>query len=118
MKVRIIESGKMEELVIVDPRTGMEWADDFIGNTGALNDGQFAWTENDDLYEVSQDNFDWWEKVMAEYKAADDAKYGLESELDSDEREVFWNDIYSACECALEDMPSRIMEVVKNWKNR
>lgn len=64
MKVKIIETGKMEELQIVDDKTGCCFANEEIGNAGADNDGQFTKAFEDglecDYYTCSQPTYDWW----------------------------------------------------------
>lgn len=36
MKVHVIESGKIEELRLVDPESGVEWTQDFVGTNGGI----------------------------------------------------------------------------------
>lgn len=66
MNIKIQETGKSETLIIIDSRSGVNWVQDLIGNAGAFDDGQFAWSEGDDAYIASQDTFEWWEKYISD----------------------------------------------------
>ena len=118
MTIRIKETGETKELGIIDPVSGMNWISDFIGNTGAMNDGQFTWNEKDDLYEVSEEDLDWWENLVEEYEKADKAQYKFKKTLDTEDREAFENEIFKACNCDLEDMPRAILSEIEEWGNR
>lgn len=72
MKVIIKETNKEETLEFIDPRTGIDWVTDFIGNYGALDDGQFEWDEELDAYLCDQETFDWWEKVVTDNEDLED----------------------------------------------
>lgn len=69
MKVLIKETGVKEELRLVDPKTGVDFVKDFVGNHGAFVDGQFTRVTESDAYECDQDTFDWWEQVIADHQA-------------------------------------------------
>jgi hypothetical protein len=43
---------------------GINWVGDFIGNTGALNDGQFNWDDELDAYICDNDTYDWWQNAI------------------------------------------------------
>ena len=60
MKVKIKETGEIKELVSIDPKTGLDWSQDLVGNTGAFMDGRFVWDEGEDVYLVSLDEYEWW----------------------------------------------------------
>lgn len=64
MKIIIKETSALETLSIIDPKSGVNYISDFIGNTGALIDGQFEWDEDRDAYLCSQETFDWWDAVV------------------------------------------------------
>jgi len=66
MKIKILETGKIEELSITDASNGQDYIQDFIGNTGALSDGQFELQDEGDLYLCSKDCFKWWEDVVSQ----------------------------------------------------
>ncbi|SMB89282.1 hypothetical protein SAMN05660772_02863 [Pasteurella testudinis DSM 23072] len=69
MEIIIRQTNKKESLTIIDPKTGCNYISDFIGNTGALNDGQFTYDDDKNAWICDQDTFDWWEYVVAENQA-------------------------------------------------
>lgn len=71
MKVMIRETGKIEELSYVAVN-GTDCIQDFVGNTGALSDGQFSYDDEQDVYVADQDTYDWWAKVVSDNVALDD----------------------------------------------
>lgn len=62
MRVKIRETGEIKELVSYDPKIGLDWSQDLVGNAGAFEDGRFEWDEEKGVYLVSQDEFNWWEE--------------------------------------------------------
>jgi hypothetical protein len=71
MKVIIRETGAVETLSIIDPKTGSNYAVDFVGNEGAFFDGQFVWDEEREAFIADQSTFDWWQKTVNENQALD-----------------------------------------------
>ena len=69
MNIIIKETLAVETLSIIDPKSGVDYISDFIGNQGALSDGQFTWNDEKHAFECDQDTFDWWDKVVAEHQA-------------------------------------------------
>ena len=74
MKLYIKETGAIETLSIIDPKTGCNYIYEFVGNTGAF-DREFGKTNKAD-FAISQADYDWWAKVVAdnqtlEYRVAE-----------------------------------------------
>ena len=69
MKCIIKETGAVEDLSIFDPKTGLDYTRDFIGNTGALGDGQFTWDDERNGYVCDAETFAWWDTVVRENQA-------------------------------------------------
>lgn len=67
MKLYIKETGAIETLSIIDPKTGSDYIADFIGNTGAF-DREFSKTDKAD-FAISQEDYKWWAKVVADNQA-------------------------------------------------
>ena len=67
MKLFIKETGKIETLSIIDPKTGCDYIFDFVGNACAFE--QFEKTEEDADFAISQADYDWWESVVANHQA-------------------------------------------------
>jgi len=72
MKVYIKESGEFKNLEFIDPRTGVNNAQDLIGNYGALDDGQFEYDSELESYTCTGETFDWWNKVLTDLEAAEE----------------------------------------------
>lgn len=100
MKIIIKETSEVKTLSIVDPKSGIDYVADFIGNTGALIDGQFVWDEDHDAYMCDRETFDWWDAVVTDNQLLEDRIYGLVQEHGSD---AVYNAIYAAGSVDLED---------------
>ena len=69
MKLFIKETGAIETLAIIDPKTGCNYIFDFVGNTGAF-DREFEKIDDENAdFAISQADYDWWAKVVAENQA-------------------------------------------------
>lgn len=84
MKIIINETNTIESLEIIDPCTGIDWIKDFIGNAGALSDGQFEWDDEQDAYLCDQATFDWWEKVVLDNENLENRIYALRQQYGDD----------------------------------
>lgn len=63
MEIRIKETGEVKELYIYDSSAGVEWTQDLLGNYGALE-----YDEDHDKYSLSQEDFDWWEEYVKNFR--------------------------------------------------
>ncbi|WP_455018957.1 hypothetical protein [Kingella denitrificans] len=87
MKLFIKDTGAIETLAIIDPKTGCDYIFDFVGNTGAF-DREFEATDENADFAISQADYDWWAKVVAdnqalEYRIAElVAEYGYDRVMD------------------------------------
>lgn len=110
LKIWLYDRKERKELTLVDPNNGVDWVQDFIGNTGSFTtDGDEPeqgmilaisnWTDEekeevgypvDVDYVMSGDDFDWWNNIVN----AQDEISELESELiDSSNREEYEDSI-------------------------
>lgn len=119
MLVKIKETGEIKELRIVSEETGIEWTTDFIGNYGALKDGQFSWNDEEEIYESNQATYDWWFDVIENYTETYTimAEYlsGIE---DPEESDYARSEIQDACNCDLEDIPGAIISKINELRER
>lgn len=69
MNVFIKTTKQLKTLEIIDPKTNVGWIKDFIGNYGALHDGQFTYDDELDAFICDQETFDWWETVVNNHQA-------------------------------------------------
>lgn len=84
MKIIIRETSAVETLSIIDPKSGVDYIADYIGNTGALIDGQFEWDEDHDAYVCDQEVFDWWSAVVTANQVLDDRIHDLVQDYGSE----------------------------------
>lgn len=61
MDIIINETGKREELTIIDRKTGQDMAADIVGNSGAVGD---YITIEDGVYSMSAENYQWWSDYL------------------------------------------------------
>lgn len=65
------DTNEAKTLSLIDPKTGVDWAQDFIGNTGALEDGQFTFDDELDAYVCDTVTLERWEEeIEAEERTA------------------------------------------------
>lgn len=100
MKIIIKETSAAETLSIIDPKSGVDYILDFIGNAGALIDGQFDRDEDRDAYVCGQDTYDWWHAVVTANQVLDDRIHELVKEHGS---ETVYGVIHAAGSVDLED---------------
>lgn len=72
MKIVIKETGEKDTFQLIDPKTGTNWAQDLIGNAGALDDGQFVYDEDKDAYLVSKGDYEWWSETIRLHRELED----------------------------------------------
>lgn len=88
MKLFFKETGVIETLAIIDPRTGCDYIFDFVGNTGAFA-REFEKTDENADFAISQADYDWWAKVVAENQALENriaelaAEHGYDRVMDA-----------------------------------
>ena len=87
MKLFFRETGVIETLAIIDPRTGCDYIFDFMGNTGAFT-REFEKTDENADFAISQADYDWWAKVVADNQALENriaelaAEHGYDRVMD------------------------------------
>jgi len=77
MKIIIKETNETKMLSIIDPKTGLDWISDFVGNTGATSDGQFEWNDDLDAYVCDKYTYEWWEKLTTSAQKAGNRLYEI-----------------------------------------
>lgn len=92
MNIIIKENGSREELNLIDPSSGIDCIQDFIGNTGALP-RQFSYDEDENAYVCNQDTFDWWHAVVEDNQALMDRMDKLKEEHGSEAVEAAISDL-------------------------
>ncbi|GIO36186.1 hypothetical protein J41TS12_10470 [Paenibacillus antibioticophila] len=103
--MKVIVNGQVKELNIIDQKTGVNYVRDFIGNYGALVDGQFTWDEEQGAFLASEETYDWWEKVLGDHQALENRICELGEVHDPHEVAHIVND---ASDVDLEDMAAAV----------
>jgi hypothetical protein len=111
MEIYITDKKEIAELTeIVDPKTGIAWTADLLGNHNAG-----GWDDEREMRSMDSDEFDWWEELIAEYQEADSRKHELLEDLTGDE----WDnasEAFAAIDCDLEDCPRLINAVCDEFE--
>lgn len=110
MNITIIETGNKETLSIIDPKSGMDWANDLLGNHNAAPE----YDEATDSYFMSQEDFCWWSDLINRYQAADDRFYEIAKNLapeDREELELLVQDV------DLENHPEALHAACDEWES-
>lgn len=86
MKFIINETGCIQELRLIDAKTGIDCLNDVVGNSGAIGNN-IIYDEEAEAYRIDQEDFEWWERYIAQTeKDAEELKL-LREEFDhTDER--------------------------------
>ena len=77
MLVKILGTNRIEELKLIDSRTGCDWVNDLIGNHGGFGEDeicQFRRIDTEEygiIYETDEDNFNWWKKCISTIEKKD-----------------------------------------------
>lgn len=108
MEIKIIETSEIEELSIVDPKSGTDWVGDLLGNHDAIKD-------YDDVAIMSQEDFDWWKKLIEEYQKADYRYHELLGDLDNEDREKLMG-VAQDLGCDLEDYPRFLQSLCDDFE--
>lgn len=105
MQIIINETGATETLTMINPDSGVDCVVDFIGNTGALANGEIVWDDDHGTYRCDQNTYDWWERVIAAHEAMEQRIDELEIEHGKD---TVQKAIGNSAECDLEDVPTYV----------
>lgn len=87
MEIRIKETGEIEDVYLIDPKTGICWVSDFMGSPDELE-----YNDESGIYEMSQADFDWWENVIKAYQHASDRAHEFRAEFGKEEIDDLLND--------------------------
>jgi len=80
--MKVIVNGKEEVLSLVV--NGTECVRDFIGNYGALADGQFTYDAEQDAYLCDEYTYDWWANVVSDRQTLEDRLAELRDQYGAD----------------------------------
>lgn len=85
MQVKIIESGEIVELRVIDASSGVNWIGDLIGDLGAYGSAADGFFENEidadgdetGIYLAESETVAWWQRVIANIEQADEMRQEL-----------------------------------------
>jgi len=78
MEIMIIEDGKIEQLNLISPDTGVNYISDFIGNAGGFDGGKIEYDEDNEIHYCTRAEFNWWKKVVADEQKLNDRIYDIQ----------------------------------------
>ncbi len=130
MRVKIVETGKIKTLAIIDPKSKCNWIKDLVGNSngfGQNTEDKFVQVdEGDHDFVTSQENYDWWYELIINMNKADEAEEDTrkkieEAYMDDEETlrekiEKFDREICDACDTDLEYQPSARIQVCEDFE--
>ena len=79
MRIKITESEEIKELEIINPKTGIDYINDFLIKHGGFESIKFSETE--DMYVTDQENFSRWDDIIKRYQEVDDRYFNVKQEL-------------------------------------
>ncbi len=111
MQVIIKETSQAATLTLIDRKTGVNYVADYIGNTGAFN-REFERVGDD--WCISQDDFDWWDAVIAKQQQSND----LQAEyLETHSYDELFSLLEQVPACDLEDAVAQEIELLQEAIN-
>ena len=119
MKIKIKQTNEEKQLNLIDPKTGLCWIGDLMGNHNALPEIE---TDADgwetDFRIMSQVDFDWWENLATAYQAADTRYYELCTGDGLEAHEIEWMiEEANNINCDLEDLPGALEAICDAYEN-
>ena len=95
LKLKIKETQETKTLSLIDPKTGVNWIADYIGNTGDMINGVLVYDAESDLYHISQDDYDYWADMVSMRDAVDQRMHDMH--LSEKEKQFFDNYLNACC---------------------
>ena len=111
MEIKIEETGVEVELSIIDPRSGVDWISDLLGDHNVVmkEGGGIG-----DLLEMSQDDYEWWSDLTERYQIADFRYYDLRKTLPDDDSGYLVEAVENLS-CDLEDYPELLQQICDDF---
>ena len=111
MEIKIEETGEEVELTIIDPRSGVDWISDLLGNHNVvMQEGGGIGA----LLEMSQEDYDWWSDLTERYQIADFRYYDLRKTLPDDDSGYLVEAVENLS-CDLEDYPELLQQICDDF---
>jgi len=88
MEVRIKETGEVVSLQCIDPRTGVDWMPDLIGNSGGFADDQFDYDNDAGVFVADQWTVEWWQEYAMQWEEIQQKIVDLSCRFEIDEETI------------------------------
>ena len=89
MEIRIVESGELLQITLVDPKTGCDWFRD----CGVMDCDDIRYNVETEEYEATQEAFEWWSDYALQKQSADFAVKEVADSLGNDDRDTFLQEV-------------------------
>ncbi len=114
LNVLIKETNEVKTLSIIDPKTGIDYIGDFIGNTGAFG-REFEKIEHDEAeYQTSEGDFEWWENVVETAQEADNWIFENSEKITDEVKEELDN----IDESDIDTYNEKLLDIIKEAINK
>jgi len=110
--MKILVDNKIEELEIVDPKTGCNYEQDLIGNAGGFD----GYDEDQELYTMTSEHFRWWYDYVFFEQDLQYIIYEIRNSLD--DTDDFDRDVIEAGDGDYGTMQNNLIKVVREWKSK
>lgn len=110
MEIKIKESGKIEEITLIDNLSGLNWENDLLSNYNAA----MEYDEDNDVYIMEQDEYDWWSDLVERYQAADNRYHNMLQK--TDDYEGLQEHMFNMGTCDLENTPENMESLLDEWE--
>lgn len=84
MHVKVIETGEFKTLRLIDPDSGVDFVNDFVGNGSGFENKDFVYNHEDDVFESTAQAFNWWNQVISDQQELIERIDALKEEHGSD----------------------------------
>lgn len=102
MEIVIEETKQIKQLSIIDPKSGVNWASDLVGNHIMPSDYQ---TNEDGVLIMDEATYDWWYTLCSDLENAEARKAELLALLHDEQWETACEMFNEVGNCDLEDTP-------------
>lgn len=104
--VKIIETGATQSLAILDPKTGLDYSGDLLGNY----DGYDGYDEDSEMPTMTQETYNWWADLLGRLESAEYAAYEYRRSID--DQQDFDDLLSQHTNCDLENIPEAIISAI------
>lgn len=108
----ILVDNQVMDLTIIDPKSGMEWTHDLIGNADEFGD----YDHEKGMHTMTEEAYAWWSDYIAVEQSLQDRIQAINESLDNDAREEFKQSLMDAGDADYEITQSQTTDVVESYE--